>query len=556
MRHLDITGLCIFLIAFLVASVGLFTYFSFDDYIYLHLAEDHSSSLKTFFAPFWMFNPWIYYRPLPTMFWVVLFSLFGASPTPYEVGIMFIFATMIFSVYRLGNLLGGRIAGVVAGLLVLSYFPIYSLSWLRSSSSLQMELFFVASGTFYIVRWAKSTSSYHAPRSLPWLGIALLIGAFLSKEASFLIPLLLPLLAPKRRVVKLAAGLFASGLVIFLVIRNLIEPGFPLHVPRFDLAPIVRDLEFFLCGQFLFYLPASLIVLAALAWGRRNRYVYLLLCVVAFSLMEILVGYTVTTQRAKLAVCIVALAYCFINAPAKVRALLVWVPLLFIPPLSVLDTNIHQSDESFVGLALFLGIGVGRQTRLVSRIGRSFVRARKWRGGRSKGIAGGSHRKALGLKAGLTRKLRIAGALACALLLGYAAYSIVSLNLRIGVAEARMAIQKSRLTRDLREYLCSLQAPELRVHMTNLPRLISVPDFPFDARLNGCWLIVDERLSARTGVFAVTSETPKWIIDDLRLRSRLIKRLSRGPYEVLIFLSPRQYPQTEKPRSRGTSQVD
>ncbi|HUT03196.1 MAG TPA: hypothetical protein VM163_04830 [bacterium] len=547
MRHFDITGLCIFLIAFLVASVGLFTYFSFDDYIYLRLAQEYASSLKTFFTPFWTFNPWIYYRPLPSMFWVILFTLFGPFPTPYELGIMFIFATMVFFVYRLGNLLGGRIAGVVAGLLVLFYFPIYSLSWLRSSSSLQMELFFVASGMFYIARWAKSLSTRHAPKSLPWLGIALLIGAFLSKEASFLIPLLLPLLVPKRRVIKLAAGLFVTGIGIFFVIRNLIEPGFPLHVPRFDLMPIAGDLEFFLCDQFLFYLPASLIVLAALAWGSRNRHVYLLLCVVAFFLIDAFVGYTVTTQRAKLAVCLVVLAYCFINAPAKARCLLVWVALLFIPPLSVLDTNIHQSDESFVGLALFLGIGVARQTRLASRIGRSIVRAHKSRAERPKGIAGGLHEQTLGLRARLARRLRIAGALLCVLLLGYAAYSIVSLNLRIGVAEARMAIQQSRLTSDLREYLCGLQVRDMRVHMTNLPRLISVPDFPFDALLHGCWLIVDERISARMGIFALTNETPKRIIDDVTSRSHLIKRLSRGPHEVLVFLSPKQWLQAERP---------
>ncbi len=538
MRHFDITGLGIFLIAVLIASVGLFTYFSFDDYIYFHRAEEHAESLKTFFAPFWTFNPWLYYRPLPSMFWVVLFTLFGASPTPYELGVMLTFAAMVFFIYRIGNLLGGRIAGVVAGLLVALYFPIYSVSWLRSSASLQMELFFVASGMFYLARWAKSQSAHHAPRSLPWLGIALLLGAFLSKETSFLAPLLLPLLVPKRRVVKLAAGLFVSGAGMFFIARNLIPSRFPLPVPRFDLALIARNLDFFLREQFLFYLPASLIVLVALAWGSRNRHVYLLLCAVAFFLMDVFVGYTVAMHRAKLVVCLAAVAYCAVKAPAKVRFLLGWTALLLLPALSVLDTTIHQSAEAFMGLALFLGVGVARQTRLVSRMCSSIVRARSWRAKRPKGIAGGSHERTLGIRPGLARQLRIAGALACVLLLGYAALRIISLNLRIGVAESRMIVHKSRLTRDVREYLCGLPASDLRIHATNLPGLISVPDIPFDARLHGCRLVVDERLSARTGIFVLTSETPKRIIDDVSSRSRPIKRLSRARYEALVFASP------------------
>ena len=538
LRHFDISGLCIFIIAVSIASVGLFTYFSFDDYIYLHLAEEHASSLKTFFAPFWTFNPWLYYRPLPSMFWVVLFAIFGASPTPYELGIMLTFAAMAFFVYRLGNLLGGRIAGVVAGLMVALYFPIYSVSWVRFSSSLQMELFFLASGMFYLARWAKSQSTHNAAKSLPWLGIALLFGAFLSKEASFMAPLLLPLLVPKRRVVKLAAGLFASGAAMFFISRHVIESRFPLPAPRFDLALIVKNLDFFLRQQFLFYLPASLIVLAALAWGGRNRHVYLLSCVVVFLVMDLSVGYTVAMHRAKLALCLVALAYCVINAPAKVRFLLGWAALLLLPALSVLDTTTHQSAEAFMGLSLFLGLGVARQTRLFLRIGGSILRGRSWRDGRAKGLASRLHERTIGLRAELVRQLRIAGALACALLVAYAAYAVLSLNLRIGVAEARAVVHRSRLTRDVREYLCCLSTRELRVHAANLPGLISVPDIPFDAHLHGCRLVVDERLSARTGIFVLTSETPREIVDDVRSRSRLIKRLSSGRYEALIFASP------------------
>ena len=167
LKRLDKVGFCVFSLAILIASVGLFTYFSLDDYIYLHRAEEHASSLKTFFAPFHTFSPWLSYRPLPTMFWVILFSLFGASPVPYAIGVILLFAGMVFFIYRIGGLLGGRAAGIISGLLVAFYFPIYSVVWSSWSSSLQMELFFLASAMFYLVRWAKSQSGGEEQANLP-----------------------------------------------------------------------------------------------------------------------------------------------------------------------------------------------------------------------------------------------------------------------------------------------------------------------------------------------------------------------------------------------------
>ncbi len=530
LKRLDTVGLCVFLLAILVASVGLFTYFSLDDYIYLHRAEEHTSSLKTFFAPFCTFSPWLYYRPLPTMFWVILFSLFGASPAPYAIGVILIFAGMVFFIYRIGGLLSGRAAGLIASLLVSLYFPIYSVVWLRSSSSLQMELFFLASAMFYLVRWAKSQSSGQEQTGLPAIGILLMIGAFLSKETSFLAPLLLPLLVPKRRVIKLAAGLSFSGLGIFLLARGLITSKFPLPAPRLDLSLIARNLEFFLREQFLFYLPASLIVVAALAWGNRKRHVWLLAGMTLFIAMNALFGYTVGTHRLKLAVCLAAVIYCVFRAPARARFPLGWAALLLLPPLLVLDTTVHQSAESFLGLSLFIGVGATRQTRLVRK-----MIAVRFKVPSSKFKVGGSIRRAFSSGRGLGSLLRVAGAFASSFLLVYGAYTVVSLNSRIGVAEARRVVQVSRLTRDVREYLCSVHGDGSAIHSTNLPGLISVPDIPFDASLHGCRLNVDDDLSAPDGVFVVADGTPKETIDEIRSRSRLIKRLVRGPYQVMVF---------------------
>ena len=498
------------------------TYFSLDDYIYLHRAEEHASSLRTFFAPFYTFSPWLSYRPLPTMFWVILFSLFGASPAPYAIGVILVFAGMVFFIYRIGNLLGGRLAGLISGLLLALYFPIYSVVWLRSSSSLQMELFFLASAMFYLVRWAKSQPS-EEQTGLPVMGILLMIGAFLSKETSFLAPLFLPLIAPKKRVIKLAAGLSLSGLAIFLLARGLITSKFPLPAPRLEPLLFLRNLEFFLREQFLFYLPASLVVLAALAWGNRNRHVWLLASMALFIAVNSLFGYSVATHRLKLAVCLAAVIYCAFRAPVSARFLLGWAALLLLPPLSVLDTTVHQSAESFLGLSLFIGVGVARQTRLAQKM--IAVRSQ----------ADGPVMSRFGSRRGLGSLLLPTGAFASLALLAYGAYTVVSLNLRIGVPEASRVVQASRLTRDVREYLCSTHGSEVAIHSTDLPGLISVPDIPFDARLHGCQINVDSDLSAPDGVFVVAGGTPKETIDEIRSRSHLIKRLVREPYEVMVF---------------------
>jgi len=467
------------------------------------------------------------------MFWVILFSLFGASPAPYAIGVILMFAGMVFFIYRIGGLLGGRAAGLISALLVALYFPIYSVVWLRSSSSLQMELFFLASAMFYLVRWAKSQSGGEEQPGLPAMGILLMIGAFLSKETSFLAPLLLPLLVPKRRVIKLAAGLSFSGLGIFLLARGLITSEFPLPAPRLELSLITRNLEFFLREQFLFYLPASLIILGALAWGNRNRHAWLLVSMVLFIAMNALFGYTLTTHRLKLAVCLAAVIYCAFRAPARARFPLGWAALLLLPPLSVLDTTVHQSAESFLGFSLFIGVGVARQTRLVRK-----MIAVRFQVPSSKFKVGSSIIRAFGSRRRLGSLLRATGAFASLVVVVYGAYTVVSLNLRIGVPEARRIVQVSRLTRDVREYLCSAHGSEVAIHSANLPGLISVPDIPFDASLHGCRLKVDDDLSASDGVFVVAGGTSRETIDEIRSRSRLIKRLVRGPHEVMVFSTP------------------
>ncbi len=530
MRRLDKVGLSIFLFAVLIASVGLFTYFSLDDYIYLHRAEEHTSSLKTLFAPFYTFSPWLSYRPLPTMFWVMLFWLFGASPMPFAIGVVLLFAGVVFYIYRIGTLLGGRVTGLISGALVAIYFPVYSVAWSKWSSSLQMELFLLASAMFYLTRWAKAQSGSEQRTRLPAMGILLMIGAFLSKETSLMVPLLLPLLVAKRHVIKLAGGLFLSGVGIFVLSRTLIASQFPLPEPRLEFSLIFRNLEFFLREQFLFYLPASLIVMAALAWGNRNRHVWLLASMGLFVSMNVVLGHTNTAHRLKLAVCSAAVIYCVFKAPARVRFSLGWAALLLLPPLSVLDTTLHQSAESFLGLSLFIGMGLARQMRLVRR-----MIAVRFQVPSSKFQVGDSIRIALGAGRGLGSWLRIGGALACAPLLAYAAYTVASLNVRIAVPEARRMVQTSRLTRDVREYLCSTHGDGVSIHSTNLPGLISVPDIPFDARLNGCTLSVDDDLSATEGIFVVSGGTPKEVIDGIRSRSRLVKRLVRAPYEVMVF---------------------
>lgn len=506
-----------------MAFVGPFTYFSFDDYIYLHRAEDHASSLKTFFGPFWSFSPWLSYRPLPTMYWVVLFSLFGASPLPYELGVMLIFAGMVFFIYRTGRLLGGRLAGCISGALVALYFPIYSVSWSRWSSSLQMELFFLASAMFYLLRWAKQQSKEGEGHGLPVAGILLMVGAFLSKETSFLAPLLLPLIAPRKRVVKLSATLFLSGVGLFLLARGLIPSQFPLPAPRLELSIVIRNLEFFLRHQFMFYLTPSLVLMAALARGSKNRHVWLLAAAGTFFAMNSLVGYADTAHRIKLLVCVAALVYSFIKAPSRMRFALGWATLLILPPLSMLDTNVHQSAESFLGLSLFIGLGVSSQMELVRRLAVRTVRAL------------GKRFTIDNLKISLSMALRSTGVLSCVFLALYGAYSVISLNLEIGGEEARRMVHVSNLTKTVREHLCTSVGRGVPIHSTNLPGLISVPDIPFDARLHGCELRVDEDMSASDGIFIIANDTTREILDAVASKAAPTSYIARGPYGVSIF---------------------
>ena len=519
-RQIDVVGVCIFVAALLVASPGLFTYFSFDDYIYLHQAERQTVSVGAFFSPFWTFSPWVSYRPLPSMYWSILFGLFGAAPLPYELGVMALYAAMVFFVYRIGRLLGGRLSGAVAAGLVALYFPIYSVSWSRWSSSLQMELFFLASGMYYLLRWATTRQEANSRTGLPIGGIILIVCAFLSKETSFLAPLLLPVLVPRKPVVRVSAVLFVSGVVLFVLTRSLIPSQFPPRSPIFEFSLIAKNLEFFLRKQFLVLLPASLIVISALARGRRWRFVWVLGIAALFLGMNVFCGYSQAAHRAKLLVCMAAVALAAFRGPNKVRFPLAWAGLLILPPLSVQDTTVHQSAESFIGLSLFIGLGVARHILLAGRL----CRAREWRAAVARAVSGSP-----------VTALRLSGLLVTLLIIGYAAFCVAKMNIAMGVPEARKMVQASRLTRDVREYLCRLSDRARVVHSTNLPGLISVPDIAFDARLHGCRLHVDGDFSAETGLFVFADGEKRREFASLRAKGRVVARLVRAPYKAVIL---------------------
>ncbi|MCD6326898.1 hypothetical protein J7M28_05025 [bacterium] len=531
--RLDLPGLCIFLLAFLIASSGVFSYFSFDDYIYLHRVEDHISGEKGgFFGPFLTFSPWLYYRPIPTMFWVILFSLVGTWPLPYILGVMLLFAGMAFYIYKIGELLGNRLTGVISGALVTLYFPIYGVACSRWSSSLQMELFLIAAGMFYLLRWSKGLRSTPEPRGLPIAGILLMVGAFLSKETALLAPLLLPVYVPKKRVIKLAAGLFGVGVAIFVLSRWLIPLKFPLPAPSFDIFVMFDNLEFYLRQQFMYYLPPTLILLGALARGSRQRYVWLAIASMSFFFINFAFGYSDAAHRLKFATCLAAVVYAFMKGRSGTRFTLVWTSLLILPPLSVHDTTVHQSAEAFMGFSIFLGIGVASQLRFFKRLVVKLIRSGPARfpvGNLFAARRGGTFIQRTG------NSLRRIGAMACLLIALYAGYSIISINVRIGIPEARRMLQVSNLTRDVREFLCDLNPGDRAIHATNLPGLISVPDIPFDARLHGCKLNVDENLEAQEGLFVVSSEVGDAEMKRIAAGKTIVGRLARGPFEVVVY---------------------
>ena len=377
------------------------------------------------------------------MYWVIIFALAGASPLPYSIGVMLLFAGVAYFIYRIGDLFGGRTAGLVSGILVALYFPIYSVAWSRWSSSLQMELFFLSAAMFFLLRWSKAELECGQRAKAPVLGIVLLVCAFLSKETSLLAPLLLPLYAWKRRVIGMAAALFGAGVVLFITARALIPCKFPLPGPSLDVAQAFSNLEFYLRHQFLFYLPPSLVLLGALSRGHRNRYVWLTLGMVLFLVMNLAIGYTDTTHRVKLAVSMAAIVYAFVKGQSGMRFSLGWAALLLMPPLSMHDTTIHQTSESFLGFSLFLGIGVARQLRLFGRMFRRLILNGPPRfpvGNLFAARRTGTVSEELGLA------VRSVGASASVLIAAYAVFSIISLNVRLGSDEAhRMAVSYTHL---------------------------------------------------------------------------------------------------------------
>jgi len=205
--------LLVFIVALLPTLANQPLYFITDDIAWLSWAQSSQGDALNFMSD----APGTGYRPLINFIWFYGYALFGASGLAFQLINALFFALAAVFVYRLGKLLGGEVAGLIAAILFIALDTSYVIVYWSAYLTTTVEMFFMVAALFYIIRaWERRSASADgepphsaarvtAPASDFWerldpvrrywmaglvVGLVFALLAYLSKEMSLvLIPL-------------------------------------------------------------------------------------------------------------------------------------------------------------------------------------------------------------------------------------------------------------------------------------------------------------------------------------------------------------------------------
>jgi len=281
----------VFLSGFVVTLTSIFVDFYLDDVELLFLAKEYVDNPLTIPTVFVKGNTQAgYYRPVMALFWIIGYSLWGASPEGFQILLAILTGVGVVYLYRIARILKDETSGFITCFIFVLFFPTIALFTWKSASSVWVTSFcLMTAGIFYFLKWVREGSKetfYIIVSSFT------LTGAYLSNEASTVV---LPILfcyilldwyqnkenVPRLSKLKQVTFLFSLG-VIFVLVFIMSRSIFGGMVnPHFKLKPSIAaaNIGFYVIYYYLRYLTIFLIIpvlLAVIIW-RSIEYVYALI---------------------------------------------------------------------------------------------------------------------------------------------------------------------------------------------------------------------------------------------------------------------------------------
>ena len=440
-----------------------------DDYPYFHITENLIAYPAELGKLFYSYDVWGYYRPLVKLAWVIGYLLWGTSTIGYTTVIAIFFVITIYTLYKTGVLLKGKLCGLIASLFYASYYPVVQGSWHKAGVSAYSEICFISLFMYFAIKWIKNGNNRFDRNAI--YGIVFIFLAILSKEASLLLPLtLLPLIREKRIRVFIILT-FSMALVTFFVPRFFFIHYGPLHHPGFHPDRIFFLLDNFVKNQYLTLIGPYTLIIAFFSYRRRHSLPILGIFLSALIIERFFVPPSGLPSRFDLVLTIIALIFSFLFTSDFKRFMIFWSVIMMAPSFSMGDANIHQTFESCIGLSFLLGMGFSDHILFLKRIIKKQVK---------------SGLKFQPLKFMCNRKfLRNLGIILLIPFIIYSAAHIVKINLKDSISRYVYIRDSAQLTKLVREYLQEILPQNARIHNNTMPAHISYPDLEYDLNLNG-----------------------------------------------------------------------
>ncbi|MBU1626171.1 hypothetical protein KKB18_02275, partial [bacterium] len=474
LKKIDLYALAVFIGACIIISFCYNIYFFLDDYPYFHITENYIAYPSEFTKIFYSFDMWSYYRPLVKVIWIAGYLLWGTSPYGYTSIIALFFVMSALTLYRTGVLLKNRLCGLISAFLFMTYFPVLYSICHKSSTSLLSEICFNILFLYFILKWIKSGNDTFDKNAL-WAMVFLFL-SIISKETSLLLPLTLIPFWRKKNIRNFILITFAISLFSFFIPRLFFISYGPLHQPGFHPDKIITLFDNFIRLQYLTLIGPYTLIAAFFSYRRKHALPLLSIFLFVLILERFFVPPSGLPSRLDLVLSISALIIAFIFTNPYKRFALWWSIILLAPTFSMGDANIHQTLESFIGIALLLGLGFSDHGLLLKKVIKKITRR-----GISNSLQVAFNKILEIIKSPLTlihHWKTIARNFALVMLIPLILYSslhILKANLKDSLERYRYFRDSSQLTKMVRIYLQDVLPPNARIHNNTMPAHISYP---------------------------------------------------------------------------------
>lgn len=356
-NSIDILPIVMAILAFLPVAAGASIWYYGDIFVNLIYSIGKSKnilSLLSIFCEGYSTN----YRPLAYFLFALGYRMWGAfNATGFILMIAAIFSLSAFYLYLIGKNLKNQLAGFVAAMAYLSFFPTFSSMWWINNLYDALVLFLGTLTIYQIILWTKGRGQKHLI-----LGIISALLAYLSKPSAMFIGPVIFMLGffgkddeVQRKKTMILGIILSVTFALQMVLSRLLPDVAWYSGARLNLTDAWFNLRYYFSLDVKFF-GMGLLFLSLFSFKRDWNYRVLALGVVYFVVMYLV-------NKAWLILSFLPFLFlffllCFILGDSKKRFAIAWVFIGLLSALQFSWADYRYQTESCLGLSLLIGLGI------------------------------------------------------------------------------------------------------------------------------------------------------------------------------------------------------